>query len=566
MLVKKVAFGLLSVALAGLIIYGCGRVVDDNPPQPVPQTYGIVMGTVKDTAGTGVGAVTVTVAGSSSATNAQGWFSITASASTGAIVAFAKTGYIPTAKSVNIVSGQSTFIDMTMPQASTAQNINAATGGVVTSAATASGLKASLTLPAGGLVDASGAAFSGTASVILNTFDPTSTTDATAFPGNFEGVDSNGQTVPFKSFGFVYHSVTGSGDLSLATGQTATISIPVAASLTAEAAALGTCPFWHYDEADGRWEQDGVATYDAATNSFVKTVTHLSEPPQPWWNVDLPITNTSAFIKGKVVDSSGNPVPNATVWTTGANWRFSSFSGSDGSFQSRAVANETFTYYAEKSGKRTASVAIPSALSVNQEYDVGNIVLDPSIVQIAITWDQNPVDIDSHLTVPVTSTTSLGASRGHLWYSYTVDKGFGYLAAQYPYATLDTDDTSSYGPEITSIYKLYPGTYRYCIHHYTGPGTISDSKAEVNLILSGGGQTGIRKFTAPTTGGLAVNDVWRVCDIVVDSSGNITAINELGDFLRGVSASSGESFSPNGETTYHGPAQGLAVRAAKIKK
>ncbi|MEA3494158.1 MAG: carboxypeptidase-like regulatory domain-containing protein [Candidatus Margulisiibacteriota bacterium] len=561
---KKITLTILGLLIIGFSLYGCGRVVNVvTPVHPSSQTYGVIIGTVKDTSGTALSAVAVTSSGSSSATNAQGWFTVSnLTATTREVVAFTKSGYVSNQKVVAVSAGQSTFVDVKMGVAGTAQTMDAITGGTIT-VQTSSGLSAEVTIPANSLVDSSGTAFTGTAQVQLTPFDPTVNNDLDAFPGNFEGINTSGVTQQFKSFGFMDINITGSGSLSLSAGKTATVTIPVPDSMTVEAAALGTCPMWYYDTSDGTWRQDGSGTYDAAKQAFVGTVDHFST-----WNFDVSFTR--AYISGNVVDGNGNPVQGAEVRCRGEGWKWSRWesgetkTGTDGAFTRIPVENNvTFECWAEKGGKKSA-VSVFGPFAAASDNAVGNIVLDAPQIQFTLAWGQNPTDLDTHLTIPSTATTTLAAERGHLWYPYAVDKGYSNLSSTYPYAILDTDDVSSYGPEVTSIYQLFGGTYRYSVHHFSGSTTISDSSASVDLIVSGGGSAGIYNFTPPI-GATGANDVWIVCDIVVDSSGNISEVNTIGDFLHDIAAFSGEAFSPNSAPTYRGPAAGYSVNSLRIK-
>jgi uncharacterized protein YfaP (DUF2135 family) len=63
------------------------------------------------------------------------------------------------------------------------------------------------------------------------------------------------------------------------------------------------------------------------------------------------------------------------------------------------------------------------------------------------------LDLDSHLFVP---------NGDHV---YFVDRGS--LTAA-PYAALDVDDITGFGPEVVTITRLYPGTYRYAVFNYSG--------------------------------------------------------------------------------------------------
>ena len=162
-------------------------------------------------------------------------------------------------------------------------------------------------------------------------------------------------------------------------------------------------------------------------------------------------------------------------------------------------------------------------------------------MQITLNWGENPRDLDSHLTVP---SSESGGARYHLYWS---NRG-STPSTTWPYVKLDTDDTSSYGPEVVSAYKLYQGTYRYCVHDYAGSSDITNSGATVNLIVSSGSSAGIYNFTPPS-GATGVDDVWNVCDISVDSGGNVSSISTLGNIIHNIATGSHESFSPNNAAT-----------------
>jgi hypothetical protein len=144
--------------------------------------------------------------------------------------------------------------------------------------------------------------------------------------------------------------------------------------------------------------------------------------------------------------------------------------------------------------------------------------LDAPLVQITLIWGQDPRDLDSHLTARLNDNTTF-----HVYYSSS-----GSLSSE-PYANLDTDDTTSYGPEVTSISRLRQGTYRYSVRHYAGSGTIETSGAEVNLVIPG---VGIYRFTPPA-GQPSGTSIWRIVDITVDSVGHVAAINPINGYVTG---------------------------------
>jgi len=62
-----------------------------------------------------------------------------------------------------------------------------------------------------------------------------------------------------------------------------------------------------------------------------------------------------------------------------------------------------------------------------------------------------------------------------------------------------------------------------------GTGNIATSGAEVNVILQ---DVGIYRFTPPS-GQATDTDIWRIMDIVVGSSGTITQVNTINDYVSG---------------------------------
>lgn len=78
-------------------------------------------------------------------------------------------------------------------------------------------------------------------------------------------------------------------------------------------------------------------------------------------------------------------------------------------------------------------------------------------VSVVLTWGEQPWDLDAHLTGPTASP----ATRFHVWYG---NRG---LLTGPPFAALDVDDVSSFGPETITIRSVLGGTYRYSVHDYT---------------------------------------------------------------------------------------------------
>lgn len=72
---------------------------------------------------------------------------------------------------------------------------------------------------------------------------------------------------------------------------------------------------------------------------------------------------------------------------------------------------------------------------------------------VVLTWGERPSDLDSHLF------TTTGNSTDHIWFGNESDSNGSFL---------DVDDTSSYGPETTTIRQFSTNSYyKYCVVDYT---------------------------------------------------------------------------------------------------
>ena len=135
--------------------------------------------------------------------------------------------------------------------------------------------------------------------------------------------------------------------------------------------------------------------------------------------------------------------------------------------------------------------------------------------QFTLIWGQDPADLDSHLWTP---RYGVDSTRYHICY---YRRGYQDEA---PYADLDVDDVTSYGPEHVTIYEPYTGVYTYAIYHYSGSGTLATSGANVSLLKPNGS---VQTFTVPTdTIGVGSHWWWWVCSID-GTSGEVTTINTL---------------------------------------
>lgn len=122
-------------------------------------------------------------------------------------------------------------------------------------------------------------------------------------------------------------------------------------------------------------------------------------------------------------------------------------------------------------------------------------------LRIVLRWGQYPSDLDSHLVGP----SADGQGKFHTYYSY---KSYYYNGIRF--ADLDLDDTSSYGPETTTIYiQNDSGTYSFYVHDYSNKydeasTAMSNSGAYVEVYSAGNLAA---KYDIPTN---QIGTLWKV--------------------------------------------------------
>lgn len=176
----------------------------------------------------------------------------------------------------------------------------------------------------------------------------------------------------------------------------------------------------------------------------------------------------------------------------------------------------------------------PEQQAIKDAFDKVDIC-EPNVIRIVLRWGDKPRDLDSHLTGPTVDNSS----QFHIYYSnrhYFEDNTFNSGKALYA-SDLDYDDTSSYGPEITTIRKLTPGDYYFYVHDFTNRSSnnsteLCNSGAYIE-IFEGMSKTPMSLANgAPARFTISPNSVatlWTVCRINIDSNGNVTIypINSL---------------------------------------
>ncbi|MBN1424879.1 hypothetical protein JXA88_10010, partial [Candidatus Fermentibacteria bacterium] len=234
------------------------------------------------------------------------------------------------------------------------------------------------------------------------------------------------------------------------------------------------------------------------------------------WNWDFPLDDVCT-VEGNVVSDQGLPVSDARVLSQGVTVTYldEAFTDASGHFIVRALKNSTVEIRAIKGSYASEPVRVDIGQNCPVQLGAPLVLREPAF-SVALRWGENPSDLDSHLFIPMTWDPN--------WDLYHIAYYSMGSLTEHPYTALDTDDTSSFGPEIISGFGLYEGTYSYFVHLYSGSGTIAQSPALVDLDIAGQHRT----YDASRAGG-TVGEYWHVFDFAVaaNRSVSITDVNRF---------------------------------------
>ena len=186
----------------------------------------------------------------------------------------------------------------------------------------------------------------------------------------------------------------------------------------------------------------------------------------------------------------------------------------EGQYGINNLAPGNYTMEISKDGFTTKHVEIN--IAANQTLTKNETIMPVSQVindfRVVLTWDEQPRDLDSHLTGPQAD----GNGRFHIYYGSKQ-----YAKNGVTYAKLDVDDTSGYGPETITSFKQINGIYRYYIHNYSKEVPLAGSQARVELYKN---NSLIKTFIAPASG---TGVYWNVFEI---DNGQLKAINAISEY------------------------------------
>jgi len=238
--------------------------------------------------------------------NANGEITFTVSPDKADSVRLRKTGYAAQTVMLEVVDKSVVFL-ATLGERNPAVTLNADAAIDLTG-----NTGAMVSMAPGALVDANGNPVTGNIQLSMTPVDVSDENEVGVFPGAFAGTNIDGTAAPIiMSYGTVEYHFTQNGEkLNLASGQIATIEIPVFVTKHPDGSLMqigDEGALWSLDEATGQWLQENtgiiVASVQSPTGLALRaTVTHFS-----WWNFDVaPATcNLGVTATGLPADTTG---------------------------------------------------------------------------------------------------------------------------------------------------------------------------------------------------------------------------------------------------------------------
>ena len=485
---------LAALALAAVLAACGGNDEQSGTPIVAPTVQpGSIGGRILSASdGQPVAGASVTVNGASATTGVDGLLAFADLTQVDRLpVAITAPGYAPTVRVTSVTGSMITTVPTQLLPVAATFSLDAALGGT----AAVAGSTAQVSFPAGAVVTAAGAAPTQAVLVQLTPINPAQ--DPNLLPGDYRTMN-NGTAAWLESFGGLSVVLTDAsgGSYNLATGQSATIRIPAATRASTLPATVG---LYGFNESTALWERNGTATLaGTAPNQYYEgTVTRITT-----WSAEETISTVQ--VTGCVQNAAGRPVARARVELDGVTYSGTRNVLTDlyGNF-SVPMRRDASAALSARSASLLSNTRAVTATSNNVWLGSACLIFTEGAIGIKLSWGLLPEDVDSHLLTP---------QGAHISYLNT-----GSLTAA-PYANLDIDDVTSFGPEIVTIRRLAQGTYRYFLDNYSNTFNPGITGSPVKVEVTYDGNTTV--FTPGPGEGTLVN--WHAFDIVVDSQCNVT--------------------------------------------
>jgi hypothetical protein len=298
---------LLAACALSLTLCGCSKKSDNSgTPAPPSATTATVSGLVASLSGGGLVLAGATVSSdpvasgaSSATTNGLGQFTLTVPANVPVTVTATKTGYTAHAYNLQLATGESRGLSLSVLPFGVSQVVSASTGGKVTDTHS----QDAVTLPPSYLTTVSAAR------VALTGIDPT-TGQALGMPGGLAAKDLFNATGNLDPIALAEIRVDNGAGIDYALEQPVQLELKIPASRIGDVAPGSQVQCFRFDPTDGIWKAFAYGTRVTSSvdgqPAIKVAVDHLS------WYAAAFVTPTTACVSG-IVTSSGQAIPNVDV-------------------------------------------------------------------------------------------------------------------------------------------------------------------------------------------------------------------------------------------------------------
>ncbi|AXG70629.1 internalin-A [Kordia sp. SMS9] len=247
-------------------------------------TTGNFIGIITDETGNNLENVLVTIGSVTTMTDRNGFFILNDVQvfENFAYIKARKDGYLNGSRMVIPKTNGTNRINIVLLEKEVTQTI---TSGVV-SEVTSGAVKVTFS---GDFITQDGNSYSGPVDVVLDYIRPNTLQTFTEAPGSLFAQTSSNEARGLETYGMVgVNLFSPSGEiLNINPESPATITFPLFSSQTSTAPE--TIQLWYFDEEQGYWKEEGVATRDG--NNYVGEVSHFT-----WWNCDIPFDSVQLCV------------------------------------------------------------------------------------------------------------------------------------------------------------------------------------------------------------------------------------------------------------------------------
>lgn len=344
-----------------------------------PPEKNAVIGQVVSTDGLPIAGATVSVGAATATTNYDGLYGLEATPADSFVVRFEADGYTTITKMGALLPDGKVTVNAVLARRSPAVEVTM--GGSTTVPG-----GGAVVVPDGAVVDDAGNAATGVR-VRVTPIDVTGPEIAAA-PGDFSATTTGGDTAQLETFGMAEYALTDADGKPLKIKDGETVGIEILLPADTDLKDGDVVPAWHFDEATGRWIEEGTGTVKASTQdperlAYFADVGHFS-----WWNCDKTMETTC--VSGVVKACDGTPVPGADVSVEGVDYdgTSSGFAGAGGTFCVPARRNSSVRVYAASGWGPNRLVAVVDATTA----DIQSTCADGPCTEVDITLPCTPAE------------------------------------------------------------------------------------------------------------------------------------------------------------------------------